>query len=87
VIQLEYSTVEFTIEQEENSKALKNQVVFLYSILDNDTDRFILMSCLHMGYNQEDVAMMVGDMTQANISKRLKRIRELLRIKQDKVIF
>lgn len=62
-----------------------NHVIFAYRVLENAEDKFILMACIQLGYTQEDVAKMLG-VTQVTVSKRLKDVRHMLKIKESEVI-
>lgn len=69
----------------DNQLQAHNHVIFAYRILENAEDKFILMACLQLGYTQDDVAKMLG-VTQVTVSKRLKDVRHILKIKQSEVI-
>lgn len=62
-----------------------NHVVLAYRILESAEDKFILMACVQLGYPQHDVARMLG-VTQVMVSKRLKNVRKVLKLKQSEVI-
>jgi DNA-directed RNA polymerase specialized sigma subunit len=67
------------IEHAEKEIDNRNHVLLVYALVENDRDRFILMATLHLGYPQQEVAMMLGGISQAHVSKRLKAIREMLK--------
>ncbi|RMF53117.1 MAG: hypothetical protein D6746_15995 [Bacteroidetes bacterium] len=57
---------------------LHEVVLRVYRELDDPLDKFILMASHEGLYVQEDIAFMV-DMTQAGVSKRLNKIKKLLK--------
>jgi DNA-directed RNA polymerase specialized sigma24 family protein len=73
------------IERVDNILDSRNAVVLMYRILEKDRDKFIIMACLQLNYSQEEVGRMLGT-SQENISKRLKRARQLLKLQQEEVI-
>lgn len=73
--------VEVVNEQLQNH----NYIIFCYRIIDDPTDKFILMACLQLGYSQGDVARMLN-ISQAAVSHRLKDSRNCLKLHQSEVI-
>lgn len=73
------------IERIDNIIDSRNAIVLMYRIIEKDTDKFIVMACLQLNYTQEEVGRMLG-VTQENVSNRLKRARNLLKIQQEEVI-
>jgi hypothetical protein len=37
----------------------KNSILLIYRLLEGNTERFILMACLQLGYTQQEVALML----------------------------
>lgn len=63
----------------------KNSVILIYRLLDNNTDRLIVMACLQLGFTQQEVALMLG-CEQPYISRKLKEAREYIKSLEVEVI-
>jgi len=50
-------------------------VIKIYESIGDDKDRFLVMACWQLGYNQEDMAR-VMKISQEAISKRLVKVKE-----------
>lgn len=55
-----------------------NMVILCYRLLEDATDKFIVMSCLQLGYKQREVAAMLG-IDQVKVSNRLNKSLKFLK--------
>jgi len=63
-----------------------NCVVFVYKLIEDPADKFILMAGIQLGYTQDMIARML-DIPQPTVSERLRQIRKLLKLKEPEIIF
>jgi DNA-directed RNA polymerase specialized sigma24 family protein len=65
---------------------LKTVVIKMYQSIHDPLDRFILMASAESNYKQEDISEMCG-LSQVTISKRLTRIKSILKRRYKRVPF